>query len=61
MAQLDGRILVLCPLATQSHGGGSVCSLRGSARGLDDFELVMLRALAAAACVGFPVVNVGKC
>eukprot|EP00435_Cladocopium_sp_Y103_P067016 s934_g29.t1 len=43
LAQLaSGGILVLCPLATQSHGGGSVCSLRGSARGLDDFELVML-------------------
>ena len=42
MARLKSTFLVLCPLAQ----GPSVCSLRGSLRGLDDFELVMLRSMA---------------
>lgn len=43
LARLASSILVLCPFAHRSGSSASVCSLRGSHRGLDDFELVMLR------------------
>ncbi|CAK9107158.1 Probable galactinol--sucrose galactosyltransferase 6 (Protein DARK INDUCIBLE 10) (Raffinose synthase 6) [Durusdinium trenchii] len=41
LARSSSGTLLLCPLA--HRGSSSSCCLRGSARGLDDFELVSLR------------------